>query len=87
MVALPALGQRARRWSFRVPRLVSGLRAMAVRLVQPHRAALGNLASMPLTVTGVGCIDCGVFLASTIAGWIVTGLSLVLVEHLIADES
>ena len=51
------------------------------------KPVLANLASIPLTVAGIGCVDTGVFLANTVAGWIVTGLSLVVLEHLIADES
>jgi hypothetical protein len=57
------------------------------RLSAPHRAVLRRLGEIPLTVGGLGCIDTGVFQASTVAGWIVTGLSLILLEHLIADES
>lgn len=57
------------------------------RLATPHKASLARLAEIPLTVLGLGCIDTGVFQASTVAGWIVTGLSLILLEHLIADEA
>jgi hypothetical protein len=41
---------------------------------------------MPLSVLGYAAIDIGVFRASSIAGWIVTGLSLIWLEYLIADE-
>ena len=74
-----------RGWHPRRP-LVPALRAFAQRVASPHRAALANLMSMPLTLAGAGCIDTGVFYASTVAGWIITGLSLVVLEHLIADE-
>lgn len=49
------------------------------------KPVLVNLVSIPFTVAGIGCIDTGVFLASRIAGWIVTGVSLVVIESLIAD--
>lgn len=53
----------------------------------PHRAALGNLASMPLTVAGVGCIDFAAWHISHGIGWLCLGLSLIVLEHLIADET
>lgn len=52
---------------------------------RPHRAAVARLWDIPLTVIGAACVDTGVFRASTVAGWIVTGASLVAVEFLIAD--
>lgn len=83
MASVPA----ALRARHRQPSRVWGaVAATTARLVRPHRAALANLASIPLTVIGAACIDIGVFTASVIAGWIITGLSLVLLEHLIADE-
>lgn len=57
------------------------------RIVQPVRAPLVNLASVPLHVAGLACIDAGVFSASQVAGLIVTGLSLIWLEHVIADEA
>ena len=76
-----------RRAPFRRPRLSlrPAVRA-ASRLVKPARPALANLAASPLHVLGLGCIDTGVFTASPVAGWIITGLSLIWLEHVIADE-
>lgn len=54
--------------------------------VTPHKAALSNLASMPLTLAGVACLDFAAFHYVHMIGWAVTGLSLVVLEHLIADE-
>lgn len=62
--------------------VVAGLR----RLVKPKSASLANLRKMPFSVAGLGCIDVGVFTASTVAGWIVTGLGLMVLEFMIADE-
>ena len=59
----------------------SGLR----RLITPHRAALRNLADIPLTVLGASSIDFAGFHIAHGWGWLVTGVSLVIIEHLIAD--
>jgi len=63
-----------------------GLRARAAALVKPVRAPLANLAATPLHAAGLACIDAGVFTASLTAGLIVTGFSLIWLEHVIADE-
>lgn len=63
------------------------LATTASRSISPHRAALRNLASVPLTTVGFGCIDTAGFQLGTGWGWLATGLSLVLLEHIIADES
>jgi hypothetical protein len=60
--------------------------AAAVRLVTPHKAVLANLRSIPLTVAGVAAIDFAAFHLAHGWGWLVTGVLLVVVEHLIADE-
>lgn len=80
---LPAARQTTlSRWAGRA---VSVLGKAAASILRPHKASLVRLTDIPLTVAGLGCVDAGVFTASTIAGWIVTGLSLVVLEHLIAD--
>lgn len=55
------------------------------RLVAPHKNSLRNLASIPLTAAGTGFIDFAAFHISHGWGWLVTGISLVIVEHIIAD--
>lgn len=50
-------------------------------------ASLRSIAQMPFTVAGLGCIDTGVFTASRVAGWIVTGITLIGLEFLAADDS
>lgn len=85
-MSLPAVLPRP--WGFArfagaASRAVSG----AVRKVLvPHKAALRNLADIPLTAAGAGCIDFAAFHVAHGWGWLVTGVSLVLIEHLIADE-
>ncbi len=54
--------------------------------LRPARPVLANLAASPLTAAGLACVDAGVFTASVTAGWIVTGLSLMVLEHVLADE-
>ena len=60
---------------------------VALKAVTPHRAALARLADIPLTVAGIGCIDFAAFHIAHGWGWLVTGASLILLEHLIADDS
>ncbi|WP_370120311.1 hypothetical protein [Streptacidiphilus sp. MAP12-33] len=43
--------------------------------------SVGRLAPSALTIAGLGCIDTGVFQANTIAGWIATGISLLILEY------
>jgi hypothetical protein len=64
----------------------SKTRSGASRSAHAARPVLLNVLSIPLTIAGVGCIDAGVFMANTIAGMIFTGVSLIVLEHLIADE-
>lgn len=52
---------------------------------RPHTASLRRLADMPLSVLGTGSIDFAAFHWAHSWGWLVTGLSLWLLEHLIAD--
>ena len=63
------------------------MEASKKKLAAPHRVFLRRLGEIPLTVGGLGCIDTGVFQASSVAGWIATGLSLILLEYLVADEA
>lgn len=70
---------------------LTGVAARAVRgavakVLAPHKAALRNLADIPLTCAGVAGIDFAAFHISHGWGWLATGLSLLVVEHMIADE-
>jgi hypothetical protein len=49
-------------------------------------AFLSRLAPSFLTVSGLGCIDAAAFVGNVIAGLVVTGFSLVLLEAIAADE-
>lgn len=56
------------------------------RAAAPVKAPAAALVQIPLTVAGIGCIDAAAFLGCTIAGLVVTGLSLLALEALIADD-
>lgn len=60
--------------------------AVTAQAIAPARPALANLAKIPLTVLGFASVDTGIFFANMIAGFIVTGVTLMLIEHMIADE-
>lgn len=60
---------------------------LAKLLVSPHKAALANLRSIPLTVAGIGCTDYSAFHLGGGWGWLVTGVSLMILEHMIADDA
>lgn len=56
------------------------------KAVRPHRAALRRLADIPLTLAGIGAADWAAFGLPGRWGWLVTGASLIVLEHLIADS-
>lgn len=56
------------------------------RFVAPHKVALANLKAIPLTVVGTGLIDFSAFYLGNGWGWLVTGVSCIAVEYVIADE-
>lgn len=74
-------GQRAR-----LRRLGVAARRSLARLFAPAAAPLAKVAEIPLTVAGLGCIDAAAFVGTPIAGLVVTGLSLIGLEYLIADD-
>lgn len=62
-------------------------KTVAITAVTPHRAALGRIRDMPLSLAGTGLVDTAAFHLGTGVGLLVTGLSLWLVEHLISDPT
>jgi hypothetical protein len=86
-IPVPAVPGAVRaRWHSRIKRLGSlGARA-ASAAVAPHKASLVRLLDMPLAVIGTGFIDFSAFHVTHALGWLVTGASLWVVEHLIADD-
>lgn len=52
----------------------------------PHKASLKRLAEMPLTVVASGLFDWAGFHINGGIGLLITGVSLVILEHLISDD-
>lgn len=70
------------------PKVKAGARAavMAVaRALRPAVPVLRNAAQIPLTILGWGFIDAGVYTINLTAGLIATGITLMIVEHQLAD--
>lgn len=65
---------------------LAAISVVAAVLLVPNRAALARLGEMPLTVAAVGLIDTAAWQAPHWVGWLVTGLSLMFLEHLISDQ-
>lgn len=63
-----------------------GIAVAAAIAITPARPVLKNLLSIPFTVAGIASIDFAAFHLSHGVGWLVTGVSMVLLEHMIADE-
>lgn len=79
-------GRQPGRLRQRAKTAVSAVAGLGASLVRPHRASLARLADMPLTVLGTAGIDFAAFHVTHGLGWLVTGISLFVVEHMIADD-
>lgn len=62
---------------------LAALRSPAARKLTAQAAAL--VREHVTTVAALGAIDLGAFRAATAAGWIVTGVSLLLLEFKVRD--
>lgn len=82
----PRRGPRARRLVAAALVVWHTLGTLARTAATPHRAALINLAHMPLTVAGLGCADYAAWHLGAGWGWLAIAASLILLEHLAADE-
>lgn len=82
VAAVPSRARRSARWH----QIRRGAAGCAARLLSPARPVAANLAAIPFTVAGWGLIAAGVFAVSTVAGLIVSGVILMVLEHQIADE-
>ena len=65
----------------RRPRVRDAVTVLAHRAAATLKTAADRLSGGVLTVAGLGCIDVGAFEANTVAGWITTGLSLLLLDY------
>ncbi|QDN57379.1 hypothetical protein [Streptomyces sp. S1D4-20] len=64
----------------RRPRIPGALTRLTRAAVDHVQATAARLSGSLLTVTGLGCIDVGAFQANTIAGWITTGVTVLLLD-------
>jgi len=55
--------------------------------VAPHTASLAKLRAIPLTLAGVFCVDFAGFHLAHGWGWLITGVSLIALEHIISDPA
>lgn len=61
---------------------VPGLLTLLARRTAAHaKATAQRLTGSTLTITGLACVDVGAFTAHTVAGWVVTGLSVLLLDY------
>ena len=61
-------------------RIPGALTRLARRTAEHAQAVGRRLSGSVLTVAGLGCVDVGVFEANTVAGWIVTGVTVLLLD-------
>ncbi|NUQ95670.1 MAG: hypothetical protein HOY79_03620 [Streptomyces sp.] len=54
--------------------------AFARRAAAQVKAAADRLSGSVLTAAGLGCMDVGAFEANTVAGWFVTGVTVLLLD-------
>lgn len=66
---------------------LKALGGMVASFARPARVPLQNLAHYPLFAAGSGLMDFAAFHVGHGWGWLATGLSLVVIEHVIADET
>lgn len=64
----------------RRPRTPDAVTRLARRAAAHVQATAGRLSGSLLTAAGLGCIDVGAFEANTVAGWITTGVTVLLLD-------
>lgn len=62
------------------PRTHRAIALVARRITDHAKTTASRLSGSLLTVTGLGCIDVGAFEAHPIAGWITTGITVLLLD-------
>jgi hypothetical protein len=71
----------------RRPRIPGAVMLLARRAADHAKTTAARLSGSLLTVAGLGCIDVGAFEAHPIAGWIVTGLSVLILDWKIDQDT
>lgn len=59
----------------------------AARAITPAKPVLKNAAQIPLTLAGLGCVDAAFYRWALIPGLLATGITLILVEHMLSTEA
>ncbi len=62
------------------PRTPNLFTLTARRVFAATKMAAEGLSGSVLTVAGFGCVDVGAFQANIVAGWVVTGLTVLLLD-------
>ena len=62
------------------PRIPDAVTRLARRAADHVQATAQRLSGSLLTAVGLGCIDVGAFEANVIAGWITTGLTVLMLD-------
>ena len=81
--AFPARTRRP--WHHALTTRLLPLWQVLVTLAAPTRPVLANMAAIPFTGAGIACIDFAAFHLGHGWGFLATGLSLIIYEHMIAD--
>jgi hypothetical protein len=71
---------RATKTDTRRPRIPRAVAHAARRFAAHAQATAARLSGSLLTCAGLGCIDVGAFEAHPIAGWITTGVTVLLLD-------
>jgi hypothetical protein len=66
----------------RRPHITGTISRLAKRAAETARTTAERLSGSLLTITGLGCIDVGAFDAHPIAGWVTTGVTVLLLDWL-----
>jgi hypothetical protein len=70
----------------RRPRTPGAVAAAARRVADSAKTAANRLSGSLLTAAGLGCIDVGAFEAHPIAGWVVTGVTVLALDFKIQGD-
>jgi hypothetical protein len=72
--------------AIRRPRIPGAVVLLAHRAADHAKATAARLSGSLLTAAGLGCIDTGAFTANTVVGWVITGLSVLVLDWKIEQK-
>jgi hypothetical protein len=67
-------------------RIPGAVMLLARRAADHVRETAARLSGSLLTAAGLGCIDTGAFTANTVVGWVITGLSVLVLDWKIEQK-